>query len=145
MVEIILALPINGKKEEIYDALTTKVGLSSWWTKDVKTEAKIGSTSEFGFYGHTAIHYMKITNLDPSTEIKWICEKSPIEEWNNTEISFSIKDLDPKNPFSPNLHFVQSGFKSTDKNFGAFNYNWAKFLTSLKNYVETGKGTPNTT
>ena len=145
MAEIIHALAINSNKEKIYEALTTKNGLSSWWTNDVKVEAKVGSTSEFGFYGHKAIHYMKILDLKPSSEIKWSCEKSPIEEWNQTEIAFHIKDYDPKNPFIPNLQFVQSGFKSTDKNYGAINFNWAKFLTSLKDYVETGKGTPNTT
>lgn len=144
MVEIIHGLPIKGEKEKIYQALTTKQGLSSWWTTDVKVDQKIGSTSEFGFYGHKAIHYMKITNLKPSSEVEWMCEKSPIEEWNQTKINFTIKDVDPKNPFAPNLRFVQSGLKSTD-NYGPINYNWAKFLTSLKNFVETGKGDPNTT
>lgn len=145
MVEIIHELAINGEKEKIYEALTTKNGLSSWWTQDVKTDERIGSTAEFGFYGHKAIHYMKILDLKPSTEITWMCEQSPIEEWNHTEIKFSIKERDPQNPFNPNLRFVQSGYKSTDKNYGAINFNWAKFLTSLKDYIETGKGTPNTT
>ena len=121
--------------------MTTTKGLSSWWTSDVKAEDKTGTISEFGFYNHKAIHYMKIIDLKPSSEVKWICQKSPIEEWLQTELTFRIKEGTDGNQ----IQFIQSGFKSTEQGFGRFNYSWGVYLTSLKKFVETGKGSPNTT
>lgn len=138
MVEIIHELPINGKKEDIYKALTTKTGLSSWWTSDVKAEEQLGSINEFGFYGHKAIHFMKVTDLEPFEKVEWVCEKSPLDEWVQTKINFSIHD----SLAGVQLRLIHSGFKTTDMGYGSFNFNWANYLTSLKNFVETGKGSP---
>lgn len=138
MTEIIHELTIKGKKEDAYNALTSEKGLSSWWTTDVKVREKIGSINEFGFYGHKAIHYMKVKDLKPNNEVEWVCEKSVLEDWIQTTIKFILYD----GPNGLQLRFVQSGFKTTDGLYGAFNYNWANYLTSFKNYVENGKGNP---
>jgi hypothetical protein len=42
------------------------------------------------------------------------------------------------------IRFVHSDWKSTDNMFGPVNYQWALYLKSLKEFVETGKGEPNT-
>ena len=45
----------------------------------------------------------------------------------------------------PNLHFVHAGFNSTEGAFGMYNFSWGSYLASLKKYIESGKGEPNTT
>lgn len=139
IVDIIHDIRINGTIEEIYKSLTTKEGLVSWWTTDVKTEAKIGTISEFGFMKHQVVYSMEITMLGPN-HVTWKCESGP-RDWIGTTIDFDIID-------SPNgmlLHFVHGGFKNSGGNYGMYNFSWAGYLTSLKNFIETGIGQPNTT
>ena len=138
MVDIIHIVPINGKEEDIYKAVTTKKGLSSWWTTDVKAQAKVGTTSEFGFMNHGMVFTMEVSELEPASRVKWISKSGP-PDWEGTTVEFSLL----KNDQGSLLRFVHAGFKSTDGGYGMYNFNWAGYLTSLKKYLETGKGEPN--
>lgn len=80
---------------------------------------------------------MKVTNLVPNKEAEWECINS-IEEWIGTTISF---DLEEKNGTTI-LRFTQCGWKEITDTFAACNYDWGRFMTSLKSLCETGTGTP---
>ena len=42
------------------------------------------------------------------------------------------------------LRFGHHNYATTEGSFATVSYTWATYLTSLKNYLETGKGSPNT-
>ena len=80
---------IGAPAEKIYDAITTREGLSAWWTPDTKAKPERDSTARFAF-GPSYFKEMKIVELKPSRMVKWICI-SGAGEWIGTTISFELK------------------------------------------------------
>jgi hypothetical protein len=51
MKTIIHVTPVKRSPAEVYRALTTQAGLSSWWSTDVTAEPRVGSVNfNWGFY-----------------------------------------------------------------------------------------------
>ena len=80
---------------------------------------------------------MKITILNPNKKVEWKCINS-IEEWIDTNILF---DLEEKEGHTL-LRFTHSGWRAITDTFAGCNYDWGRFMTSLKLFCETGTGTP---
>jgi hypothetical protein len=129
-------LPIKAKKRVIFDAITGQNGLSQWLTKDCIAKPVTEFVNEFRFGGLIENH-MKIIDLQQDYRVEWECIKS-IEEWMGTRVIFEIAE---KNGLSF-LNFLHIGFENEDDLFDNSNFNWAKSLMSLKNFCETGKGSP---
>jgi uncharacterized protein YndB with AHSA1/START domain len=71
---ILLGVEIHSDRDTIYRAITTKDGLSSFWTPSVVAEPEVGSEAIFGFEGAPVSLRMRVTRLEPGTEIVWSCE-----------------------------------------------------------------------
>ena len=54
---------------DAYKALTTREGLSAWWTNNTQGESKVGGVIEFRF-GAGGID-MKVLELDPARRVLW--------------------------------------------------------------------------
>ena len=85
-------LVIGASAVSVYSAITTQEGLSAWWTPDTKFKAQLNSIARFGF-GPDYFKEMKIVELVPSKQVKWICRKGAIE-WIGTIISFELETGD---------------------------------------------------
>lgn len=140
MAEMIQELSINSNIENVYNALVEQDKLSKWWTNNVKAKPSIGSIAEFSFMGGQVIFKMEVTDLKSPKSVQWKCVGGP-PEWPETNVSFTLRKQDNNTI----LRFEHGNWTVTDKSFGAINYQWAQYLKSLKDYVETGKGSPNTT
>jgi uncharacterized protein YndB with AHSA1/START domain len=121
--------------EKIYETITTQEGLASWWAKQTTAKPEVGFVNIFTF--GTFRNEMKVTILIPNKKVEWQCIKS-IDEWVNTTISF---DLEEKNGRTL-LRFAHSGWREVTDTFAGCNYDWGRFMTSLKSFCETGTGTP---
>jgi uncharacterized protein YndB with AHSA1/START domain len=137
--DILHKFVIEAPPAKIYRAITEKDGLAGWWTTDVKAEPKLGSIDEFGFYGHTIVFEMRITELKPTERVAWLCQAGP-PEWIGTELSFELTPAEK----GSTIKFEHRGWASTEGDFGHCNFHWAGYFLSLKSLVETGKGDPNT-
>ena len=135
MPEIRHNVTINATSEKVYEAITTQEGLANWWAKQTIAKSEVGFVNIFTF--GTFRNEMKVTMLNPNRKVEWHCINS-LEEWIGTNISF---DLEEKNGRTI-LRFAHSGWKAITDIFAGCNYDWGRFMTSLKLFCETGTGTP---
>ncbi len=129
-------LNINAPVEVVFKAITEQEGLSKWWTEETVASVKLNSVAEFKF-GDLYQCKMNVSNLLPGKKVEWKCVDGA-DEWIGTSIVFEMEE-DEGNTV---LKFSHSGWKEETDFFARCNYNWAWYMTSLKNYCETGKGTP---
>ena len=135
MPEIRHNIIIKTTPEKVYEAITTQEGLANWWAKQTIAKPEIGFVNIFTF--GTFRNEMKVTMLNPNKKVEWKCINS-IEEWIDTNILF---DLEEKEGHTL-LRFTQSGWRAVTDTFAGCNYDWGRFMTSLKLFCETGTGTP---
>jgi Activator of Hsp90 ATPase homolog 1-like protein len=150
-------LLIGASAEKIYEAITSQVGLSAWWTPNVTTIAEVNTIARFPF-GNDYYKAMKIIELTPSKSVKWNCVKGD-KEWVGTNISFeiisgnrlTILNSNPEisgqieqqiNEEATLLIFQHNDWKDYTLMFAECSYTWGQFLRSLKLLCETGKGRP---
>jgi len=136
MKSIYHRLLIEAPVEKVYEALTTREGLSGWWTPETIAKPEVGSISRFAF-GPNYFKEMKIEELKSLSRVKWLCLKGH-EEWIGTTVTFELQRHDK----GTLLFFHHDGWKEYTQGFAVCSYDWALFLRSLKFLCETGKGSP---
>lgn len=139
MPDILLQIPIAAQPEKIFQALTEQSGLTSWWTDQVQAEPRVGSVAVFTFEGGQVVMNMRIAELDRPNRVAWEVADPAPPEWGGTTITFDISEADQG---GSSLLFGHRGWASTSASFAAINYNWAYYLTSLKDHLEKGEGFP---
>ncbi|MEX1136754.1 MAG: SRPBCC domain-containing protein [Balneolales bacterium] len=127
---------IHSPASTVFEALTTKEGLSETWTRECRVEPWVGFINEFGF-GDEVPTKFKIVELVPNKKIIWHCVESD-PEWVGTTVSF---DLAEKGGVS-SVTLRHKDWKEVTEFYQYCNYNWGFFLYSLKQYCEEGKGIP---
>lgn len=135
MADIRHNLVIKATPDKIFDAITTKEGLESWWAKQTTAKPEVGFVNVFTFGKFR--NEMKVTQLTPNKKVEWKCTNS-IEEWIDTNISFDLEEKDGRTI----LRFAHSGWRAVTDTFAGCNYDWGLFMKSLKSLCETGTGTP---
>ncbi|WP_353720222.1 SRPBCC domain-containing protein [Dyadobacter sp. 676] len=88
MPNIRQSLLIAATAKEVYDALTTSEGLSSWWTPGASAAAVLNSSASFPF-GDSYLKKMRILELKPLEFVKWHCVQGD-SEWVGTTIGFRL-------------------------------------------------------
>lgn len=137
MPEILHQLVINVPPPAVFDAITQKNGLSSWWTTDVHAEAKVGTISEFGFNSRAVVFEMRVVALDRPNFVRWHCLAGH-SEWSNTDLTFALSAREGGTV----LRFSHRGWESSEGILAQCSYDWGRYLASLKSYLETGTGNP---
>ena len=135
MPEIKHNLIIKTNPEKVYEAITTQEGLANWWAKQTIAKPEVGFVNIFTF--GTFRNEMKVTILNPNKKVEWKCINS-IEEWIDTNILFELEEKEGHTL----LRFTHSGWRAVTDTFAGCNYDWGRFMTSLKLFCETGTGTP---
>ncbi|MEZ4672141.1 MAG: SRPBCC domain-containing protein [Anaerolineae bacterium] len=139
MPDILHELTIEGKPEAVYKAITEQDGLSSWWTVHATAQPKVGAVDEFRFGGGQIVMKMEVSKLEPGKAVQWkALQGAP--DWGGTQVTWDLTPIET----GTKLLFGHRDYASTEGSFASVSYQWAWFLTSLKSYIETGKGTPNT-
>lgn len=137
MPEILHQLSIKASPGRVYQALTEQKGLANWWTHFSYAEPRIDSVAEFEFDGGKTKIRMKIIKLLANRQVVWHCLGGP-PEWISTQIAF---DLEVKGNETI-IHFAHRGWRSTAGTFPSCNYDWGRYLSSLRAYLEKGRGFP---
>lgn len=137
MPEILHQLTIDVPPAAVFDAITQSKGLSSWWTTDAMAEPKVGSIAEFGFNSRAMVFEIRVVALDKPNFVRWHCLVGH-PEWSNTDLVFALSG----HQGGTVLRFAHRGWESSEGILAQCSYDWARYLSSLKSYLETGKGTP---
>ena len=129
-------LVINSQSQKIYQAITTRTGIAGWWTPQTEIGNNVGDINIFDF-GDRYHNEMKIIDLQTNKRIKWKCFVGD-NEWIGTNFIFELEEKNNETV----LRFAHSNWKEETDFFASCNFQWAYYLRSLKQYCETGKGTP---
>ncbi len=136
MPDIMHRIEIHAPAERVYEAITTADGLRQWWTRDAAIEPKIGAAGEFGFDGRRFVAKVTVAELSPVTRVRWQVANAA---WPGEAIEFDLKTQGN----ATTLLFAHRGFPHEDARFASVTTRWGIYLRSLKQYLQTGKGTPN--
>ena len=136
MVDILHRAGIRSSSvDAAYKALTTREGLSGWWTTDTQGDGSVGGVLQFRF-GAGGID-MKVLELDPDKRVLWQVVDGPAE-WIGTKVNWDLKQ---EGDWTIVL-FKHQGWKEPVEFMHHCSTKWGVFLLSLKSLLETGKGAP---
>jgi uncharacterized protein YndB with AHSA1/START domain len=137
MQDICHLVKIRVAPGQVYEAITTQDGVRGWWTRDTVLDSKLGGTAEFGFFNHRSVTKVRVDELTEPSHVGWKVLAGP-PGWEGTTISFDLR-ADGNDTV---LSFAQRGFKQADEPYAITTTTWGRYLGSLTQYLETGRGTP---
>src|ERR1043166_8266481 len=136
MAEINHLFHINAPRKKVYDALSSVKGLSGWWTADTSGKSEPGGILEFRF-GEHFLNRMKVRELIEDKSVTWDCiESAP--DWIGTKLTFHLDDNDGKT----RVRFSHGNWKESNDFMAQCNFSWGRYMESLRNLCEKGKGSP---
>lgn len=138
MADILHLLQIHAPRENVYAAIATIEGVRNWFSRDADLDSRVGGSGEIRFAGRTRIIKLEVVKLEPPASIVWRILSAAMPTWANTRVEFKLS-VDGAGTL---LHLAQRGFREIDDFFAMSATAWASFLFSLKQYLETGRGTP---
>ncbi len=125
---------IDASKQKVFEAISTIEGLSNWWTIQTKGSTALNETIQFDF-GDIVGPAMKVIKLEPSKEIIWKCIGSS-PGWLDHIFTFSLDEKEDKT----RVRFTHDGWKELDDFYAICNFSWGRYMESLRQYCQTGKG-----
>ncbi len=138
---------IDAPIQRVYSALTTPQGLRGWWTQDCETTAMtIGQAFTVRF--DKTFKTMRVDFLDPPTRVGWAVTQACLDvpgglsrpdEWVGTSIAF---DLAEESVSRTCVHLSHRGLNPQFECYDICTQGWTHFLGSLKQFTETGRGSP---
>ena len=136
MLDILHKVGIKSPTNDVYKALTTREGLSDWWTTSTRAEDRAGDVLQFRF-GDRGGFDMKVLELDPDRRVLWQVVEGP-EEWIGTKVDWELREEGEWTL----VFFKHQGWKEPVEFMHHCSTKWGTFLVSLKSLLETGKGAP---
>lgn len=134
MIPIKLLMHINSTKEKVFKALTESNELSEWYTTVVNGKFELNEIISFEFVNFAKFKFKVIAIIQNESVYLEIVES----EFGN--IGHLMKyDLD-ENDGKTRVRYTYEGFDEMDDSYANMNYSSAKYLESLRQYCQTGKG-----
>ena len=134
MIPIKLLLHINSTKEKVFKALTESNDLSKWYTSEVNGKFELNEIVSFEFVNFAKFKFKVIAIIQNESVYLEIVES----EFDN--VGHIMKyDLD-ENDGKTRVRYTYEGFDEMDDSYANMNYSSAKYLESLRQYCQTGKG-----
>lgn len=136
MADIFHDFPVNAPSGNVFRAVSTSVGLASWWTKRTSGEPMLGSEYELWFgpeYDWRAV----VSKCVQDTEFELEMKKSD-EDWQGTRVGFVMNE---KNGVTQ-VRFCHAGWPEANDHYRGSSFCWALYLRLLKRYVEHGDVVP---
>jgi uncharacterized protein YndB with AHSA1/START domain len=132
-------LTIDTPRERVFDAVATLEGLAGWWTTLVDGRAEPGGEITFRFEGLDEQIVMRVDEARTPELLVWTClEHSGHPEWEGTRVAFEIEELNEGSL----LRFRHDGLLPTLDCYDVCESGWERFLASIADYAESGKGNP---
>jgi hypothetical protein len=138
--DVLLGIEIHAAATTIVDALTTRRGLSSFWTSDAIAEPAIGSEARFGFQGAPVPLRMRVDRIG-SSEVAWTC-LGDFPLWENTAVTWSLSPEEEHGGTRVLFRHVRFPDEQPEWDFASIAYTWAGVLGRLKVLAETGTAEP---
>jgi uncharacterized protein YndB with AHSA1/START domain len=128
---------IKADPEALFDALSTTSGLGAWWVPATGSGEAGGELKfQMSFPDPLVIHVDEAT----PASVRWNVTDCSFEpDWVGTRPTFTITPIDGD---SVELHFRHHGLTSELECIEMCTRGWDHYMASLREYVETGDGSP---
>jgi hypothetical protein len=129
---------VKAPADAAFDAITTTTPLTAWWAPAMGNG---DSGSELKFFMNSpdplVIH---VDIATPPTSVEWTVTDCPfLTDWVGTRPTFKITPLDGN---ESEVQFRHVGLTSELECIDMCSRSWDHFMLSLRDYVETGVGSP---
>ncbi len=139
MAAIVEEITVEATPQRVYDALTRQDEIVRWWASEARVKPEVGSLGTFHFRPSAGVLKFEVAELKQGEKVCWISRQAP-PSWSGTTVTWELTPLHN----ATRVIFTHAGFARIDEAIERVRENWAFFLSSLKSYLETGKGIPGT-
>ena len=124
---------INAPVAEVFKAIATPEGLSTWWDKQTLVQTDRGAVLEHNPGAEHGVVSLRIVESVPNRRVEWECisthpKSSPASAWTGTHFTFEMAERDGVT----SLDFRQSGYDERSEFFGSNNLAWKELMHHLK-------------
>jgi uncharacterized protein YndB with AHSA1/START domain len=132
-------IELKASPDAIFDALTTTTGLSAWWNPATGS-GKTGGELRFIMNSPEPL-VIRVEEATRPTSVKWTVTDCPfLPDWIGTKPTFTITPLDGD---TTKLTFQHYGLTEEFECIDMCTRSWDHYVaTSLRNYLEVGRGSP---
>jgi uncharacterized protein YndB with AHSA1/START domain len=138
--EILLGVEAHAGAPTILDAVTTKEGLSSFWTSDSIAEPALGTEARFGFQDAPVPLRMRVDRIEPN-EVTWTC-LGDFPFWEGTTVTWSLSPEEEHGGTRVLFRHVGFADEQPEWEFASIAFTWGGILGRLKMLAETGNAEP---
>ena len=125
---------INASKQKVFEAISTIKGLSNWWTIETTGDSLINGIIQFRFGGSGGPD-MKVKESQSPQKVTWECVESN-HGWKGHTFTFTLDENEGKT----RVRFSHDGWKELDDFYAICNFSWGRYMESLRQLCQTGKG-----
>lgn len=130
---------LQASASEVFDALTTITSLSSWWTRATGS-GEAGGELRFFFGSATDVCVMRVDRAERPALVEWtVTECAFLPDWVGTRPTFTITPVEGE---GSELQFRHHGLTPELECIEMCTLGWNTYLASLRQYVESGAGSP---
>jgi hypothetical protein len=126
---------INAAKEKIFAAISTVEGFKNWWTVQTTGNSAVNGIIEFRF--KEVGPDFKVVKSMPPFYFEMLCT-SGFDDWVGTTVRLRLDDNEGKT----RVRFEHDDWKEATDFYAACNFSWGRYMASLRDYCEKGKGQP---
>jgi uncharacterized protein YndB with AHSA1/START domain len=129
---------VKASPEALFEALTTVTGLAAWWNP-VTGSGEAGGELRFIMNSPEPL-VIQVDEATRPTSVRWTVTDCPfLPDWVGTRPTFTITLVDSG---TSELRFRHHGLNQALECIDMCTRSWDHFMTSLRDYVETGRGSP---
>jgi uncharacterized protein YndB with AHSA1/START domain len=129
---------VEATPDALFDALTTADGLTAWWTPAAGSGETDGRLEFFMSAPEPLV--VHVDEARRPNAVQWTVTECSFEpDWVGTRPTFTITPVDGD---ACELEFVHVGLTSELDCIDMCTAGWNHYLASLRDYVETGHGSP---
>ena len=133
MADILHDLTILAAPGAVCDAVTSPMGLASWWTRRSAGEPKLGASYQFYF---SPEHDWRgvVKRFEQDRLIEWEITNADAD-WSGTRVGFELTGEGA----ATRVSFRHTGWREANAHFRDTSFGWATYLRLLKRYIEHGE------
>jgi uncharacterized protein YndB with AHSA1/START domain len=139
MAAINQTIEINANANKLFEALTTESGYRSWWTVGTNFDNRPEGIAVYKFGGDQNAFIFQLKKIEENKLVSMKCvSQVKSAEWQDTNLTFEIESKGKNS----RLNLKHENWAAETEMYSMCTYGWQHFLSSLKSYLEEGKGQP---
>ena len=129
---------VKASPDALFDALTTVTGLAAWWNPATGS-GETGGELRFIMNAPEPL-VIHVDEATRPTSVRWTVTDCPfLPDWIGTRPTFTITPVDGD---TSELHFRHQGLSEELECIDMCTRSWDHYMTSLRDYLEVGRGSP---